>query len=88
MIILKDSKPKFSPQIEALLGLFNNIEADYYWNNNEVLRLDQLTQDYLHELELGGLKCAERSKIATKLSDCRKLRRKSKDTVEILEPFF
>lgn len=49
-------------------------------------RLDRLTQDYLHKLELEKLNYSERAKIATKLSRCRQLRRQSKDTVEILEP--
>lgn len=85
---MKKEKPKFSPQIEDLLGLFNRVESDYIWNIDEVNRLDKLTQDYLHDLELRNLNCAERSKIATKLCKCRKLRRESKNTVEILEPFY
>ena len=63
---MKKEKPKFSPQIEDLLGLFNRVESDYIWNSDEVNRLDKLTQDYLHDLELRNLNCAERSKIATK----------------------
>ena len=46
-----------------------------------------MTQDYLHKLELENLTYGERAKVATKLAQCRKLRRESKDTVEILEPF-
>lgn len=37
-------------------------------------------------LELEGLNYNERAKVATRLSQCRQLRRESKDTVEILEP--
>lgn len=85
---MKKENPKYSHQIEDLLNLFNTIESDYAWNCNEVNRLDKLTQDYLHDLELGNLNYSERSKVATKLSQCRKLRRESKDTVEILEPFY
>ena len=63
------------------------VKNDYVWNSEEVNRLDKLTQDYLHMLELDGLNYEERAKVATKLSKCRQLRRTSKDTVEILEPF-
>jgi Na+/phosphate symporter len=61
--------------------------SDYEWNRSEVNRLDRLTQDYLHRLELENLDYRERAKVATQLSKCRQLRRASKDTVEILEPF-
>ncbi len=59
---------------------------DYSWSKDEVNRMDRLTQDYLHKLELDGLDYAERAKVATKLSYCRQLRREHKDTAEILEP--
>jgi hypothetical protein len=49
--------------------------------------LERLTQDYLHQLELGDLSYSERAKVATQLAKCRRLRRESKDTVEILDPF-
>ena len=63
------------------------VKSDYEWNKTEVNRLDRLTQDYLHQLELNGLNYKERAKVATQLTKCRQLRRASKDTVEILEPF-
>jgi hypothetical protein len=47
---------------------------------------DQLTQDFLHSLELDDLKCDERSKLATKLAINRKDRRYYKDRVEELQP--
>ena len=61
--------------------------SDYEWNKNEVSKLDKLTQDYLHKLELEGLDYKGRAKVATQLTECRQLRRSSKDTVEVLEPF-
>ena len=45
-----------------------------------------MTQDYLHELELSNLNYAEREKIATKLRNVRRERRKAKDYIEISEP--
>ena len=59
---------------------------DYVWSKEEVNRMDRLTQDYLHKLELDGLSYSERAKVATKLQSCRQLRREHKDTAEILEP--
>lgn len=60
-------------------------KSDYEWNQEEVTRLERLTQDYLHKLELENLSYAERAKVATQLARCRQMRRASKDTVEILE---
>lgn len=62
-------------------------QSDYVWNSDEVNRLDRQTQDYLHKLELEDLDYSERAKVATALRNCRRLRRMSKDTVEVLEPF-
>jgi hypothetical protein len=63
-----------------------NAQRDYAWNYDEVNRMDRLTQDYLHKLELDGLDYKERAKVATQLAKCRQVRRECKDTVEILEP--
>ena len=60
---------------------------DYEWNKEEIKTFDGLTQDYLHMLELEDLGYKDRAKVATKLAECRRLRRESKDTVEVLEPF-
>jgi hypothetical protein len=42
-------------------------KRDFAWNFEEVNRLDRLTQDYLHKLELDELDYKERAKIATQL---------------------
>lgn len=78
--------PKFSLVISDFLNAIDTALKDYAWNYDEVGRMDKLTQDYLHKLELDGLDYGERAKVATKLSQCRQLRRGSKDTVEILSP--
>lgn len=83
----KQTPPQFSANISGFCAMAENAKRDYEWNREEVNRLDRLTQDYLHMLELDGLDYKERAKVATKLSQCRQLRRNSKDTVEILEPF-
>jgi len=67
--------------------MVNEAKSDYDWNKSEITRLERLTQDYLHQLELENLNYRERAKVATQLAECRRLRRASKDTVEVLEPF-
>lgn len=81
------NNPHFSSTISDFCNMVAEAKSDYEWNKAEVSRLDRLTQDYLHQLELNGLDYRERAKVATKLAECRRLRRASKDTVEILEPF-
>lgn len=80
-------RPQFSICISAFCSMVESARQDYEWNREEVNRLDRMTQDFLHKLELDGLDYRERAKIATQLTRCRQLRRASKDTVEILEPF-
>lgn len=67
--------------------MVDEAKKDYEWNTEEVKRLEKLTQDYLHKLELEPLTYSERAKLATQMKECRILRRKSKDTVEVLSPF-
>lgn len=78
--------PQLSEVISDFCNAVANAKKDYEWNYNEVNRLDELTQDYLHQLELKGLDYSGRAKIATQLRRCRQERRESKDTVEMLEP--
>lgn len=78
--------PQFSESISGFCRLMEDAQKDYAWNYNEVNRMDKLTQDYLHKLELGDLDYKERAKIATQLTRCRQARRACKDTVEVLEP--
>lgn len=80
------SVPQFSYAIGGLIELLENAKKDYYWNTDEVNRLNGLQQDFLHKLELDGLNYAERAKVATKLMKCRQDRRDSKDMVRVLDP--
>lgn len=82
----KAREPQFSSCISDFCKMVENARSDYEWNYDEVNRLDKLTQDYLHQLELDGLDYYERAKVATQLAQCRQLRHISKDTVEVLEP--
>lgn len=81
-----DKQPSFSTYISDFCNMVNAAKSDYEWNREEVNRLDKLTQDYLHMLELDGLDYKERAKVATQISKTRQTRRASKDTTEILEP--
>ena len=81
----KIKAPQFSAHISEFCNIVKSAQIDYEWNRNEVNRLDRLTQDYLHKLELDNLSYSERAKIATRLKYCRKLRRESKDTAEIVK---
>lgn len=78
--------PNFSETISAFCDFLQEAQRTYTWNSDMVAEMDKLTQDYLHSLELDGLKYEERAKIATKLAQCRQERREHKDTVRVLEP--
>lgn len=82
----KADPPQFSESISCFCRTMEDAIKDYDWNSAEVVRLDKLTQDYLHKLELEELDYRERAKLATQLAKCRQSRRESKDTVEVLEP--
>lgn len=84
---MRKSTPQFSRTISDFCNMVTETKADYDWNSSEITRLDKLTQDYLHQLELDDLSYHERAKIATQLAECRRLRSASKDTVELLYPF-
>lgn len=82
----KCSIPKFSPVISDFVKMMEEASKDYAWNYEEVNRMDRLTQDYLHKLELDNLDYKERAKVATQIAKCRQARRAYKDTVEVLKP--
>lgn len=82
----KCSPPKFSTVISDFVQMMEEASKDYAWNYDEVNRMDRLTQDYLHKLELDNLDYKERAKVATQIAKCRQARRACKDTVEVLKP--
>ena len=75
-----------SGNIKQFCDFTDQAKLDYQWNYDEVNRLDKLTQDYLHSLELDNLNYKERAKVATQLQKCRQERRIAKDIVENLAP--
>lgn len=76
---------KSSEYIAEFLNFVAEARIKYKFCSEEVNNQDKLTQDYLRSLELDGLKCDERSKIATKLMINRKDRRYYKDWTEEFE---
>ena len=84
--IKNNTPPQFSKVIEEFIALFDGAIKDYDWCHDNVRKMDQLTQDYLHSLELDGLDYKERAKVATAIAKCRQERRACKDTTEVLEP--
>ena len=75
-----------SEHISDFLNFISQTRASYNLYSQELKTQEQITQDYLHSLELDGLKCEERSKVATKLAINRKDRRYFKDRVEEFQP--
>lgn len=79
-----DKKP--SEYLTEFLNFISEVQSQYRFCSEEAEIQEKLTQDYLHSLELDGLKRDERSKIATKLMINRKDRRYYKDRIEEFEP--
>ena len=77
---------KGSHNLKLFLDFIETAKADYTYCLEAMKNEDRITQDYLHSLELDGLNCRERSKIATKLVSNRQARRSYKDAVEELQP--
>lgn len=75
-----------SEYITEFLNFLSSVESSYNFCLSEMKRQEQLTQDYLHSLELDDLRYEERNKVATKLAINRKDRRYYKDRVEEYEP--
>ena len=75
-----------SEYITEFLNFLSSVESSYNFCLSEMKKQEQLTQDYLHSLELDNLKYEERNKVATKLATNRKDRRYFKDRVEEYEP--
>ena len=78
---------KNSEQISAFLRFCTESEKSLTGAFARESQLNAVTQDILHDLELGDLNYKERAKVATKLAGVRKERRLEKDTIEELEDF-
>lgn len=68
--------------ISNFLKLTSNIESECRIASELLEEQNQLTQDYLHKLELGKLNAVELTKVAKNIQDNRKERRKHKNDME------
>lgn len=75
-----------SKHISDFLDYLTEANTQYLNSHIEMTEQENLTQDYLHKLELESLNRDERSKVAKQLGECRQKRRKAKDTFEELCP--
>ncbi len=83
---MKQEQNQPSQIIKTFLDFVESARSEYNFNSESMKNEERITQDYLHKLELEGLNCRERSKIATQLVHNRQARRRYKDAVEELEP--
>lgn len=70
--------------VKKLLDFFKNFREEHDYHYDLVNKLDKMTQDVLHSLELDNLSPNDRSKAATKLKNIRQDRRYHKDRAEAL----
>lgn len=83
---MKNEQQTPSEILKIFLDFVESAKSEYAYNLEAMKNEERLTQDFLHKLELEGLNCRERSKIATQLVANRQARRQYKDAVEELEP--
>lgn len=79
-------KNKLNEQISDLLKALEQAKADYTFAQEELIRCEQLTQDYLHKLELEDSGYHECARIAREISQCRRDRRNAKDAITRYQP--
>lgn len=77
---------EISTQIEQFLDLLKEIESLSRQSELEETDTSSETQDILHALELQDLSYHRQAKLAKKLVDVRKRRRKAKDMIAQIEP--
>lgn len=85
-ITVKSEQTSYSQILKIFLDFVDTAQSQYNFHLEAMKNEERITQDYLHKLELEGLNCRERSKIATQLVYNRQARRNYKDAVEELEP--
>lgn len=86
MAQMKHNPKSISSQISAALSFFDWAQREFDRQQIELTRYNDLTQDLLHELELGNLNYDGRARLATRLAKCRRERRAAKDVTLALEP--
>ena len=77
------NKRTLSEEIQSFLELIDHIRNDVHFWQEELTRTEQLTMDYLHQLELEETSYHDRAKIASSLMIARQQRREAKNQLEI-----
>lgn len=75
-----------SQTISDFTKFLSQASSDYSFSKEEVFRLEQMTQDYLHKLELQEGNYHEQARVAAAIRRCRVERRIHKDRIAVLEP--
>ena len=75
-----------SEKISEFLKELDRAKADFEFAQSELTRCEQLTQDYLHKLELESPQYHECARIGRAISQCRIDRRNAKDTIIRYQP--
>lgn len=83
---MTDKKELISETISCFLSKMDQLKKDYDWAVKEEIRMEKLTQDYLHMLEFGDLDYRKRAAVAKTIKECRMKRRNAKDVVITAEP--
>ena len=77
---------KLSENISKFLQLIQTVQENAAHSKDELVRTEQLSMDYLHQLELETTTYHDRAKIAAGLHTARQQRRDAKNTLEVTEP--
>lgn len=75
---------KPSEILQGFLDYMKSCQTEYQESITKVHKHDRRVQDFLHEFEFSQNR-QERNRIATKVSNDRKARRKEKDRAELME---
>lgn len=75
-----------SRQIKEFIDFVNSALKDYKYHYEMVNYYDKLGCDDRHDLELANMNYAERARLATKMQNDLRERRKHKDRVAVLKP--
>ncbi|NBH72180.1 hypothetical protein D3Z51_09135 [Clostridiaceae bacterium] len=78
----KEANP--SKNLEIFLDFLDQCVKEYQYAYGNVSKEDKRLQDLLHEMEFAADR-AERNRVATRLQNSRRERRKNKDTVKLYE---
>lgn len=71
--------------LRNFLDYLNEVQARYALIQEEIQRMDHLTEDYLHKLEQ-PLSSTGRARVTTSMRKCRLVRRQLKNEAAIIEP--